>query len=63
MKKINSVIGWKGLGKAENIKKLSQEEMEYVIENCPMPWLCPEDCYKSCIGCFQRKNGGGLNYI
>ncbi len=34
---------------------LSPEAMEYEMDHCPAPWLCPRVCYVACIGCVRRK--------
>ena len=39
-------------------KKLTQAEMEYELDHCSAPWMCPEACYKACNGCLEGKYGG-----
>ena len=41
------------------IVRLSQVEMEYEMDQCPAPWLCPASCYLRCVGCQHKNNGGG----
>lgn len=43
---------------AEKSCKVSQQEMEYQLDHCSAPWLCPIVCCKARIGCLQKKFGG-----
>lgn len=36
-------------------KTLSQREMEYELDHCPVPWVCPAACYGACAGCAQKQ--------